>query len=453
MRTTLTQRRLDALKPDADKDLKVWDDAIPGLYVRVKKQSGVKSFVFFYYAPGQHRVQRTINIGRYGVYTLTAAQKKAKLLAAEVANGGDPAHLKAEGRREAREHTAKALFAAYLEYGKAHYKARTVELYESLFRLYLSDPLGKLPVKKVRPQDVAKLHYDLRKKPTTANRVVQLVKAFFYWLAKPAQGFVIGPNPAVGIELYAETARERYLSVAEMARLGQALRVAETIGLPPAPGHRKEPSRKRERNAGMFTSEVRPANPFAVAALRFLAFTGWREQEALTLRWAEVNLATGFATLPDTKSGKSVRVLAAPARDVLAALPRVNGSPFVFPGRPAEGNQSAKPLREMQRLWSAVRVEAGLADVRLHDLRHSVASFAAGAGASTFIVGKLLGHKDTRSTERYAHLAEDVRRMIADDVGEVIRNAMASDPNIVLLNPSKKRSPAKHPRVTATRAG
>ena len=440
MKGKLTQTLLDKLKTTDSGDITLWDDATPGLFVRVKP-SGAKSFFYFYYAPGQHRAQRTFPVGRYGVVTLAEAKKKAKVLAAAVANGGDPAKEKAEGRREAREHTVAALFAEYLEYGRAHYKVRTVEFYESLYRLYLSEPLGKLPVKKVRPQDVTKLHHDLRKKPTTANRVVQLVKAFLFWLAKPSQGYVSGPNPAAGIEFYAETERERFLSVAEMARLGQALRVAETIGLAPAPGHKKAPSIKRERNAGMFTSELQPANPFAVAALRFLALTGWREQEALTLKWAEVNLTTGFATLRDSKSGKSVRVLADSAREVLAALPRVKGSPFVFPGRFAEGNQTGKPLREIQRLWYAVRFEAGLEDVRLHDLRHSVASFAGGLGFSTFVVGKLLGHKDTRSTERYAHLSDDIRRMAADDVGEVIREAMAADPNIVLLNPSKKRLP------------
>ena len=175
----------------------------------------------------------------------------------------------------------------------------------------------------------------------------------------------------------------------------------------------------------MFTSELQPANPFAVAALRFLMFTGWREQEALTLEWKFVGLATGIATLPDTKTGKSVRTLSAPARELLAALPRVKGSPYVFPGRDPKA-----PLNELQRLWYAARSEARLEDVRLHDLRHSVASFAGGRGYSLFLIGKLLGHRDQRSTARYAHLADDIRRTMADDVGEVIREAMASDPDV-----------------------
>ena len=151
-------------------------------------------------------------------------------------------------------------------------------------------------------------------------------------------------------------------------------------------------------------------------------FTGWREKEALTLKWAEVSLAHGTATLTDTKSGKSVRVLSAPARTLLAAQPRVLGSPFVFPGR-----NPTKPLRELQRLWYATRASAALEDVRLHDLRHSVASFAGARGYSLFLIGKLLGHRDQRSTERYAHLADDLRQAMADDVGELIRGAIESE--------------------------
>ena len=121
--------------------------------------------------------------------------------------------------------------------------------------------------------------------------------------------------------------------------------------------------------------------------------------------------------------------------ELLAAQPRVKGSPYVFPGR-----DGMKPLREMQRLWHAARWEAKLEGVRLHDLRHSVASFAGGRGYSLFLIGKLLGHKDQRSTARYAHLADDIRQTMADDVGEVIREAMAAGPNVQrVVTPLRKK--------------
>jgi integrase len=100
----------------------------------------------------------------------------------------------------------------------------------------------------------------------------------------------------------------------------------------------------------------------------------------------------------------------------------------------------------MQRLWYAARVEAQLEGVRLHDLRHSVASFAGGRGYSLFLIGKLLGHKDMRSTARYAHLADDIRMTMADDIGEGISSAMAAITSDVLKSvraPSSSAVPAR----------
>ncbi|MDO8500373.1 MAG: tyrosine-type recombinase/integrase [Gemmatimonadaceae bacterium] len=329
----------------------------------------------------------------------------------------------ADARRATREETVERLFADYLDYGRAHVKERTIESYESLARLYVLPAIGSLPVAKVATRDIARLHLSLEDKPGTANRGVQMVKAFFYWLERG--GLFSGTNPARNVELYAEHPRERFLTVEEMARVGQALCVAETIGLPPAPEHKLTKSVKRARNSGMFKSELQPASPVTLAALRFLIFTGWREQEAMTLKWSDVNLSAGIATLGDTKSGKNVRAITAPALELLGAQARVKGSAYVFPGRDPQ-----KPLESVHRLWTAVRSEARLEGVRLHDLRHSVASFAGGQGYSLFLIGKLLGHKTARSTERYAHLADDARKIMADDVGETIRAAMAADPYI-----------------------
>ena len=260
----------------------------------------------------------------------------------------------------------------------------------------------------------------MRANPTNANRVLQLIKAFFYWLER--RELFRGVNPATKTERYPERLRERFLTVEETARLGEALRIAETRGLPPAPQHRKPSGSKRVRNPGMFSAEARPANSTAVAALRLLILTGWREKEALTLRWDAVNFDNSTATLEDTKAGRSVRSLSATALELIATQPRVAGSDFVFPGRVA-----SKPLQEIQRLWYAVRHASGLDDVRLHDLRHSVASTAAAQGHSLYLIGKLLGHKDLRSTARYAHLADDARKAMADSVGGAISSALATN--------------------------
>lgn len=421
MKEKVTKKNVEGVKPKPSKDVFLWDTSLRGFGLRVKP-SGVKSFVVAYYAPGLHRVRRRITLGAYGELTVEGARKKATGLLARVVAGEDPALEKADARQAAEHETVGKLLAQYLDDGTGRKKPRTLEFYESLGNLYIIPALGTLPVAKVTARDVARLHHHLRDKPVTANRVARLIRSFFYWLAK--RELVSGKNPAKDIDWFPEQGRERFLTVEEMARLGQALCIAETIGLAPAPKHRKAASKKRKHNDGMFGTELHPANPVAVAALRFLAFSGWREREALTLQWDFVDFATAVATLPDTKTGKSVRAVAAPALEILAAQPRMKGSPYVFPGR-----DSMKSLREIQRLWYSARCAAKLEDVRLHDLRHSVASFAVRRNVSLLIIQSLMGHKDYRSTLRYAHVAADVRKLAADDVGETIRAAMAAEPD------------------------
>lgn len=135
-----------------------------------------------------------------------------------------------------------------------------------------------------------------------------------------------------------------------------------------------------------------------------LVLSGWREKEALTLRWTDVDTEHGVATLPSTKTGKSHRPIGAPALALIDALPRLKGGPFVFPGA-----KEKQPLREIRRVWYAARHAAALDEVRLHDLRHTFASFGVGSGHSLFLTGALLGHVNPWTTKNYAHLSDDAR--------------------------------------------
>jgi integrase len=142
--------------------------------------------------------------------------------------------------------------------------------------------------------------------------------------------------------------------------------------------------------------EPRVANPFAVAAIRFLALTGWRMSEALTLKWEFIDAERGIAILPESKTGRSVRPLGAPAIELLGSLPRLADSDYVFPS----ASQPGAPLATLARLWRAVLEDAGLAGVRLHDLRHTAAAFAASAGGSLVVIATTLGHRNTSTTAR-----------------------------------------------------
>lgn len=152
-----------------------------------------------------------------------------------------------------------------------------------------------------------------------------------------------------------------------------------------------------------------PANPYAITAIRLLALTGCREGEILSLRWDAVDADRGYLRLADSKTGKSVRPLGQAAAAVLDTLPKIEDNPYVLPGR-----KEGEHLMEITWVWFAVRQEAKLDDLRLHDLRHSFASVPATSGESLLVVRSLLGHKRAATAERYAHLSNDPVKRAAD---------------------------------------
>ena len=160
-----------------------------------------------------------------------------------------------------------------------------------------------------------------------------------------------------------------------------------------------------------------------VRAIRLLIFTGMRLGEVLGLRWEHVDFDGGRANLPDSKTGKKVVQLPAPALEVLATATKPdNGKGFVIRG--GDGSSQEVALINMKAPWQRIRKAAGLDDVRLHDLRHAFASVAVAGGHSLPMIGALLGHKEMRTTQRYAHLADDPQRAAADQVASRISAAM-----------------------------
>jgi integrase len=164
-------------------------------------------------------------------------------------------------------------------------------------------------------------------------------------------------------------------------------------------------------------------DPFAVAAIRLLCLTGARLREILHARWEHVDFERGIIFLPDSKTGKKPIFLNAAALAVIAGLPHVEDNPHVFPGK-----KDGQPRDGLDRPWAAVRKAAGLDGLRIHDLRHSFASVGAGGGLSLPIIGKLLGHSQTATTARYAHLANDPVRQAVETIGATISAAMSRKP-------------------------
>ena len=184
-------------------------------------------------------------------------------------------------------------------------------------------------------------------------------------------------------------------SGAELSRLGEALREDD---------------------------EQQVLTPYAIAAIRLLLLTGARKSEILSLRWDYVDPENRLLRLPRSKTGLKSIYLTTAAAEILQSLPRVQGNPFVI-----VGEKPGAHLVNLQKPWDRIRARAGLEDVRLHDLRHSYASVGATSGLSLLFVGKLLGHTQASTTQRYAHLAEDPVRQAGEQISEAIAAALSQN--------------------------
>ena len=417
MPNKITKALLDRLRvTEKGSRTLIFDAELAGFGVRATP-SGSSFFVQYRAGSGRSAPKRRFTLGQYGALTVEEARQLARKALAKVAGGDDPA----VSRNLAKDAPSVAsLGADFLDEVRDRRKPSTAREYHRMWAKHILPSFGTRRVSEIAPADVSRIHRAMRKTKYGANRVLALLGSFFAYAerqgARPRHS-----NPAHDIEPYKEESRERFLSQIEVARLGEALNLAESRGIAAAP------NRKRVRKTGA-TAKHRPrsadtpvpANPFAVAAIRFLLLTGWREREALSLRWTDLDPVRGTATLPDTKTGRSVRVIGAPARLLLSSLPRIAQSAYVFPGRSPD-----RPLIEINRVWYAVRHAAKLDDVRLHDLRHSFASVSASSGGSLLLIGKLLGHKDTSTTAKYAHLFDDPQRAAADSAATQLADWLA----------------------------
>jgi integrase len=280
--------------------------------------------------------------------------------------------------------------------------------------------LGARQGEKVTTGDLARLHVRMKKRPYQANRMLAVVGSL-YAFAVQRKLVPGGFNPVRGIDRYPEKGRERFLSGQELARLGGAIREAETIGIPwqvdtTKPTAKHVPKEKNRRTL---------IGKHAAAAIRLLIFTGARLREILHLRWEDVDLERGLLSLPDSKTGKKAIVLNAPAMTVLAGLPHVGA--YVIAGQDA-GTPKEKPRADLNKPWRSVAKRAGLAGLRIHDLRHTHASFGAGAGLGLPIIGKLLGHARPTTTHRYAHLDNDPLRRASERIGVRLAAALGEPP-------------------------
>ena len=409
----LSKRAIDAADPANDRYV-LWDTELKGFGLRVTP-NGVKTFIVRYRAGGgRSGTLRQVTLGRYGALTPDQARRLALQTLGAVSSGSDPARELAAKRAA---YTLAEVCRAFLEHHvEAKRKTSTAVNYRGILdRLVLPELGGKKAVE-ITPADIARLHSKLKAIPYQANRALAVIGSVYGFAGKT--GLVPrGTNPAAGLDKYRERSRERFLTSDELGRLGETIREAETIGLP----WQIDEGRSTAKHAPKPEKRWTKIDRHAAAALRLLLLTGCRLREILHLRWSEVDLGRGLLLLPDSKTGKKAIVLNGPALTLLSELPRIGT--YVIAGASA-GTQDEKPRPDLKKPWASVSKHAGLAGVRLHDLRHTHASIGAGAGLGLPIIGKLLGHTQPATTQRYAHLDNDPLRKASDRIGTEIAAAM-----------------------------
>lgn len=412
MRSTvkLTKRIVDAATATGRRSL-LWDSELRGFGVRVAN-SGTKTYFVRYRskAPGAASARRFVVIGRHGVVTTEDARNKARALLSQAAIGEDPV-VEREKRKAIT--TVRALVELFLtQHVEAKRKPGTYRGYRSLLEKHVVPTIGSLSAEHIAPQKIAELHLKMRDTPYQANRILTVLKSMYTFAGK--RGLIPRLcNPARDIEKYREQARERFLNVEELARIGEALRLAETTGIPwkPPVG---TPSKHRAKPENQRTLLPAPA----LLAIRLLIFTGARKNEILTLEWSHVDLERGLLLLPDSKTGRKTIVLNSAAIELLRNAPR--DSCFVVPG-----DLDGAKRTDLKKPWATILRYADLEGVRIHDLRHTFASFGAGSNLGLPVVGKLLGHKSTATTARYAHLDVDPLRRGTETIGNELQIALS----------------------------
>lgn len=392
-------------------------------------------------------------LGSPQTVTPEQARDMAKDMLAKVRLGADPAAERAEARAA---DTVAEIAAEWLSrHVEPKRKEATAKLYRGVLITHILPAIGSRKAVTLTRSDVAKLHGAIARKeksskrpgakrtaahktrggPIIANRALAVIKAMFSWATDLGLLPVGSTNPASGVEGFKEKGRERFLSSEEMQRLGAALTLAETQGLPwqvneNKPGAKYLPAPEKRRAHFDLHS---------VAAIRLLLLTGARVREILDLEWQHVDFQRGMLRLTDSKTGAKVIVLGGAALALLDGLPRVGR--YVIASTSA-GTKGEKPRADVNRLWRAVCREAGIEGTRLHDLRHSNAAVGAGVGLSLHQIGALLGHSQTATTKRYAHLAADPQRRAADLIGSEVAAALGLGANVVPIDGVKREKTA-----------
>jgi integrase len=400
-RQKLTEVVVRDAEPVKGRDYQIFDTEVRGFAVCIYRGGG-RAFTLDYRYAGR---QRRMTFGRWPEWSVSAARTRAKELRREIDAGGDPLANRGAMREAPR---VTDLIARYVELHLPHLAKLNAADQRSIMEKFITPAWGKKLVTEVsaydvelllnkvaegrarpakaKPKNRARKLQGAKPTPVRANRVGEVIRKVFAYAVKWGWR---EDNPAMGFRRRMETPRERYLSQDEIAHLAAALDAAEDV-----------------RGAGI---------------IRLCMLTGARVGEVRQARFEDFNLEHLSWTKPATTT-KQRRVHRVPISDEAAAIVRLRrqavftGCPWLFPG-----DKPGQPVQEIRRFWQRIQREARIEDVRIHDLRHTFASLLVSGGASLEMIGKLLGHSQMQTTQRYAHLMDSPLRAGVDAVASAFK--------------------------------
>lgn len=386
LKVKLTKRVVEGLETDPTKRIEVWDTEVTGFFARVYP-TGKKTY--FLQFRNKNRESRKVKIGVHGSITTELAREQAVKLSLEIAGGGDPS-VKLVVKEDCT-HTMTELGEKYLVlHAKPNKSPTCYQEDASILKNIILKRFADMTVESITTLDLQNLQTDLQKKPYRANRTRSLLHKMFKLAVQ--WGWRLD-NPVSGVSKYKEFKRHRWLDDEEVKRLFAVLDTYHSQNV---------------------------AN-----IIRLLLLTGARYNEVVSATWDQFDLEKGTWTKPahSTKQRDMHHVpLSSAVLELLKDMKDEAESHFLFPGKVPD-----QPLKDIKKAWHTIRTRAGFPDVRIHDLRHTHASHLVSSGLSLSIVGKLLGHTQASTTQRYAHLADEPLRQAAELFGSKMEKLAARE--------------------------
>ena len=368
----LTKAAIEKTAPPDRGEIVLRDDEVKGLHVRISS-AGKRTFSLYYRT--LHGRERRMKLGYVGEIPLPQVRDIARQNLLDVRRGNDPAGNRAGGKAAP---TIADLHQRYMrEHAQPHKKEKSRINDDSIWKNHILPSIGRHKVDSVTLDDITDLHIRVTKvAKTQGNRVIALLSKAFN-LAEKWNWRPKGSNPCRHVTRNKEQRRHRFLSPDEVNRLIACL-------------------------VNDAQSKIYARQRVAVLIL-LLLLTGARLREIMFAKWSWIE--GDILRLPDSKTGSKDIILPAEAIKIMGWWRDLTNSIYIIPG-----DKPNKPLSSPKSRWKSIKAEAGINDIRIHDLRRTFASVALSNGTTLDGVGDLLGHASAQTTKGYAFLMEDPKR-------------------------------------------